>query len=345
MATDRDESTSQSRKRLFDEFESVSQISPTKCAKVHGIIASVSKFKTSGTGCNYFDGHLTDGEKTVRLVGFDSKVLHKLTDFRERKEPVAILNCEVKEGKWSSELEIHTKKSTDVLKSPTKLDASAIVATLPSGLITLSEMQIKVVSIKEEEEVKNGLIKQDCIIGDTTGTSKVVLWGDNVGVLAEELCYRLSGVAIRSFKGNKYLSVPKDNFDIEEIDDIGAIDKALPDDIHTHTLQNVVVHGVKFFESYNGCYSCKAKVTPISDQLGKCNRCMTMQRIDRCLEQATAKLELFSDSTNEHKVLTCFTPILEKICVSSNTSINSLLFSDKFDLEYSNDGIITTITR
>ena len=139
---------------------------------MHCIVASVSKFKTSETGCNYFDGHLTDGEKTVRLVGFDSKVLQKLTDFRERKEPVAILNCEVKEGKWSSELEIHTKKSTDVLKSPTKLDASAIVVTLPSGLITLSEIpkianyqrvtvQIKVVSIKEEEAVKNGLIKQD----------------------------------------------------------------------------------------------------------------------------------------------------------------------------------------
>ena len=53
MASGRGESSSQSRKRVLDEFESVSQISPTKCAKVHGVVASVSKFKTSGTGGNY----------------------------------------------------------------------------------------------------------------------------------------------------------------------------------------------------------------------------------------------------------------------------------------------------
>ena len=58
----------------------------------------------------YFDGHLTDGEKMVRLVSFDSKVLQKLTDFQEHKEPITILNCKVEEGKWSSEHEIHTKK-------------------------------------------------------------------------------------------------------------------------------------------------------------------------------------------------------------------------------------------
>ena len=54
-------------------------------------------------------------------------------------------------------------------------------------------MQVKAISIKQEEKVKDTLIKQDCIIADA---AKLVLWGESVSTLAEQFCYQLSGVTV-----------------------------------------------------------------------------------------------------------------------------------------------------
>lgn len=196
-----------SRKRLFDrdpeceEFQELSGInSPIKFAKLHGVLATVSPMKKSVGGCSYFDGTLTDGQKNIRLVGFNTKIQQKLADFKDRNEPVAILNCEVKEGKYTSDLEVHMRNSTDVQRSPNKVDVASIVANLPTDLVTLDQIpslanfqrvtvKIKVITIKEEEEVKKNLFKQECIIGDATATTKICMWEDNVGILAEKQSY------------------------------------------------------------------------------------------------------------------------------------------------------------
>ena len=54
--------------------------------------------------------------------------------------PVAFVNCGVKKGKWSSEVEVHKKQSSDILRSPAMLDTGASVAALPSDLITPDEV-------------------------------------------------------------------------------------------------------------------------------------------------------------------------------------------------------------
>ena len=131
---------------------------------------------------------LTNGNKSLRVVGFDSKLQQKRADFKDRQEAVAILNCEVKQSKWSSDLDLHVRNFAEVQTSPTKsLDASAIVAHLPSDLIELSQVttltnfqrvtvKAKVVEVKNAQSVKNGLLKQDCVIADSAGTAKLTLW-------------------------------------------------------------------------------------------------------------------------------------------------------------------------
>ena len=89
---------------------------------------------------------------------------------------------------------------------------------------------------------------------------------------------------------------------------------------------------VKFFDSYKGCYTCKGKVSPTTDKIGKCNRCSAVQRLDKCYTQITAKLELINQSGL--KVLSCFSPIIEEIAQADNVTIEALLFSTKFNAEY-----------
>ena len=291
--------------------------------------------KTSGSGFNYFDGSLTDGTTTMRVVGFDTKLQQKLAYFKASDEPVAVLNCQVKEGKWTSDLEIHTRTSTDILKSPKKLDTTSIIEKLPD----LSE----VIEVKNEEKMKNGLIKQECVVSDSTGTARITAWEDNVDLFVENNSYSLTGVTVRSFKGKKFLAIPKDGFKTELIQDIGAVAQRDPDRETNRTLKNVEVCGVKSFDCYNACYSCKSKVHPTNDKLGKCNRCNTIQRLDKCVPQTTAKLELRSE--NECKVFSCFSPVVEKICGCNNVSMDALLFSEGFDADCNDRGVITAIRR
>lgn len=107
----------------------------SKCAKIHGVVTSVSPMKLSVSGkSRYFDGELSDGKRKVRVVGFDSKVREKLFDSLGKREPVVVSNCEVKSGKYSSDLEIFVKKSTELQKSTTKFYIA------DSMFVTISEI-------------------------------------------------------------------------------------------------------------------------------------------------------------------------------------------------------------
>jgi len=59
--------------------------------------------------------------------------------------------------------------------------------------------------VRDPEQVKKGLIKQECVIADATGGCKVILWEDNVEPLEKDQ----SGMMVRVYTGRKYLSIPK----------------------------------------------------------------------------------------------------------------------------------------
>ena len=110
-----------------------------------------------------------------------------------------------------------------------------------------------------------------------------------MGVLAEGESYSLSGVKVRSFKGPKYLSIPKIGFQCMPIADIGTVCTTTPDIDEVHSIDRVQVQGVKYFDTYRACY---AKVNPTTDTIGKCTRCQSIQRLDKCSEQISAKIEV-----------------------------------------------------
>ena len=96
-------------------------------------------------------------------------------------------------------------------------------------------------------------------------------------------------------------------------------------------LTNVGIIGIKWFEIYNGCYSCMGKVTP---HLGCCGRCGSTQRLERCKEQTSAKLDV--ELEGDVIMLSAFSPVLDDICQGS-TSIDASLSCERFDLVYSVD--------
>ena len=53
------------KRKLLEEFETVSDAKSSESATIHGLVASVSPMK-SGKRAKYFDTKLTDGEKTFK---------------------------------------------------------------------------------------------------------------------------------------------------------------------------------------------------------------------------------------------------------------------------------------
>ena len=307
---------------------------------------------TSGK-TKYFEGELTDGVTSLRFVGFDAKQQKKLMEFQDKKQSVALVNCEVKPNKWSSELEVVMSNSTQVVTSPTKFDITMIPTTKHHEEVSLDQLQdktnyqritvlVKILDQKEVMEIHPGLSKQDCIVGDSTGTTTLTLWEDNIGQIDVGMSYRLSGVIVRSFNGKNYLSVPKDNCEISIIDDIENVKEIMQKEV-PRNLKDAVVVGIMSLEIYNNCIACKGKVKVLSSNIGQCNKCNMKQRLDRCKPGASAKLLI--ENAEQRIALTAFTTILREICQHAVVNEETLLDAEKFNLSYSETNIITDISR
>ena len=109
-------SPTQTRKRHRADEEEFTDMASLKVAKVHGYVQALSPMKQSSAGT--FTCEVTDGQSHRRAVGFDSKVHQKLAGFYERKMPVAIGNCQIKESPYSSSLEVVICNSSDLQQSP-----------------------------------------------------------------------------------------------------------------------------------------------------------------------------------------------------------------------------------
>ena len=296
---------------------------------------------------------------TARFVCFDAKMHEKLSDVHEKKKSLALSNCEVKEAKYFNGLEVVVKKSTEIHHSPKKFEVpDAMFVTKQENLVTVEEIaslpnyqcvsvRVKLVAEEEEIEVKKGLTKQDYWIADTTGCVKIVTWEDNTGLLAVDKCYKLCGLIVRTYKGKKYLSVPRDGFQVSDIDDIGVVENNIPEEekVTETQITGVCVAGVKYLEKFDGCYSCPGKVMPESEascKVGKCDRCGVMQRLDKCKEHSSARLDLMS-KTDVRSVM-AFTQVLEEICHGS-PSVEKLLASEDFNATVSDKDVILSISR
>ena len=331
----------------------MASLSPTKVAKVHGYVQALSPMKQSSAGTSkYFTCEVTDGQSHRRAVGFDSKVRQKLAGFYERKMPVAIGNCQIKESPYSSSLEVVIRNSSDLHQSPLEfpmdvntLSTDSTVTINLEELPQLSNFQkvsvTKVTDVHDVVKVKD-LTKQEYSIADATSTSTIVVWEDSVGILSEGCSYKLSGLLVRTFGNEKFLSVPRDNFTITEIDDIGEVSVPAVANASNEHVTQAVVKGIKHLDVFRACYSCTGKVAETSEVLRDCTRCGVTQKIETCKLRFRGRVDLQSEGNLI--TVTAFTPILENICQTDDVTKAALLTSTPFNATINNN-IVTSISH
>ena len=78
-----------SQKCLSQEFQALEDANtPTKAAKVHGVLTHISPMKGK-----YYEAYISDETTSKQLVGFHKEQRDQLADFQE--QPVTLDNCTI----------------------------------------------------------------------------------------------------------------------------------------------------------------------------------------------------------------------------------------------------------
>lgn len=168
-------------------------------------------------------------------------------------------------------------------------------------VVTIS---VKVVTVEEPVTVSDKkLLKQDCFVADASGTTRVVLWQGDVGMLHPNASYKIEGLTVRTFQNVNHLSMGEQTT-VQEIDDIGEVDDTLSDGECSKAPNNISgeIIAVLSAEEYSSCISCKTKVRPLNEVIGECPKCQTKMKLNRCNSSNIVRAVVEDDGGIQHRV-------------------------------------------
>ena len=208
-----------SRKRDISQLTDLDE--PCTSVTIHGAVTSISPIK-KGRKDLFFDATLADTMSKVRLVGFSPQQQILLSDLHKANSPVQLTNCEVKYSQQGQGYDIMLKTTTQITKSPKKIDTGTIMAsTLESTTVTLdalptlhqyekTSVNVKVLQLYDTEEVGvDKRIKREASIADHTAATRVVLWEQHVNALEEGKCYHLKNFHVKEFQSKNICPCPR----------------------------------------------------------------------------------------------------------------------------------------
>ena len=176
---------------------------------------------------------------------------------------------------------------------------------------------------------RNGTLlkKQDCVVGDSEGCGRVVVWEKDVGSIVEGGSYQLVGVAVRSFRGVNYLSVGADS-EVVCVDDIGETaainDSDLTEQGITRKVIKGEIDGVHYSEEYEACISRCAKVKGDDNVLAECGKCGMSMKRSKCKNLVTARVSVTGSDGKLHTV-TMFDDVIKSIIGNSGQDVKRAL--------------------
>lgn len=274
----------------------VSHLGEGNDISVEGKITRLSPMKKSRSTQNeYFDGFLSDSKTSLRLVGFNEQKRSRLEHFYNDDTPVLINNCAAETSKMNNELQIIINSTSEIKASPTKFEAVVDNDIKLEQLPWLHKywqvnFDAKVMIVKEPTTV--GKLKtevQDIILSDPTGVAKMTLWPPHIGSLQEGQSYHFNNIAVNEFNGKKYLVYGQN----ASKHPIGTIPEVVsPPSEQENQAHDCEVIAVTNLKRTVVCISCKGSVLALKPNIGKCQKCGTIQKNKSCSSRMSAHVFL-----------------------------------------------------
>ena len=342
----------------------VSQIEEAKGVCVHGIPYNVSPTKESRStkGVRYFDAVLSDGKKCARVVSFDISHRPLLKKAEEEEAVVALFNSDVKNSSFSSEPEVHLNKRSKVMGSPMKMSlgskmslSSKMVKVADIGSLTVKqeiELTCKVVKVSDVSLVTKSrdskeLKKQDVMIGDETGTCRLVLWEDDVESLEEGKSYKFGSIGVRSYGGIKYLSftVKSSKEGVEDLEEVNEeLIEGEDSDDKGRSISGEISAIISSTE-YLSCQICHSKVESEDGVVAKCSKCAALMKVSGCEKMKSAKFIVKDANSGREVTLSAFEPTLSRIVagVSGQSLAIKLLMTSSRMYRYNERNVVYSV--
>lgn len=290
-------------------------------AIVHGVMTELSPVKSSSGNpkVKYFTGKMSDGNKTVRVVSFDPALRPRFAESLENSKAIALSNCKVqgtqsKATNCTYELVASTKRSTvvkydkefNIPEDMTEVDPDVAknitLSGLPNCIVNqYVNVQVKMletsppVIVESKKQTWMELRKQDTIVADATGTTRLVLWQADIGMLQENHSYKVPDAHVRMYDEVYYLSV-SEKWEICEIPDIGdvqVIDESQKSSLCVGGVGIVIIGkvlSVASSEEYTSCVMCFCKLLDSSTNVVQCDKCGAKMRKENCSRSELAKV-------------------------------------------------------
>lgn len=316
-------------------------------------MSGLSSEMKSGGECSYWDAKLFDEGGSRRVFGFDRNVRRRLFDYQESGDTIDLVSCVVKKARHSDDRD----SGEQVEVSTVKVDPDVVKVTKAVNVGKIDDLRlqkrydvyVKVLSVGSEEVVGSGLKKQDLIVGDQSGSARLTLWQSEIGTMQAGCSYTVSGVMVRKYRRQRFLSTSKQGTSINKatpLENVMEKEIVVPDAGNDKTVNNVHVVGVSILGSYLGCFKCRSKIIFDTDGLGECSKCNLFQAQGTAKQCTVAVLTVDLGDGNNMLELRAYDQVLASIAGTSTDLITakSLIKAPGFDLTYY-DHIIRSVHR
>ena len=260
----------------------------------------------------YFDGKVSDGQQTLRFVGFNEKIHDHLVKFHQNREPVLIKNCNLHRNKRDQQLQAFLYEGKTVIhKSGSKFDVKPSEYDTQVTRVNLEDLplleryqkvhiNIKVTKVRPPVTTGQDVIRhiQKITVADETGQTTLQLWEEDVNTLQEGSSYELKNISVSEYYQEKYLTFATDSI-ARNIEDIGSVMYDAEEIEGMTVYKHVTVVGIQQFHRTEKCLykHCKGKLVPLPSkpQLAQCEKCQMLQRRDSANLSVSAKIVMKGD--------------------------------------------------
>ena len=157
----------------FDEFQSVSDVTHTSLkAKIHCVVSGIPEEMKQGSGSSYFDGKLSDNERSIRIYGYDPTVRRKLFTSQTQENRAIRLTTAIEKSEKvftvppARQCLCHCVPIANIYKLPVQ---------------TFVDINITVCSIEELEFIPiKHLNCQQMTVADSTASICLTVWENEV---------------------------------------------------------------------------------------------------------------------------------------------------------------------
>ena len=283
--------------------------------------------KNSGK-TKFFDCQVQTSEKTVRGVCFSPEKKSEFDLAQFNKKPIVLKNFKVNNNFGNDNVVMNnktqigdstlTEKEFKRVDIPDTLDIISLTNVAPEQLVSFKAKVVNLGGVKHFETQKGTFTKQEGFLIDPTGSTRIVLWGDYVGQLQQDMTYSFSGLRLKQIDGEKYVNTPKGNYFKFEIST--AFDQTLPEVENVSQMINIDVTidviGVTSLTKSHSCRACKRRLDIPNEKsvYGKCSNCKMRQKVSAATASWFTKLYVQESCNRNNKLaLTANSFILSKI--------------------------------